>query len=525
MMVLVLVLVALLLGGKPDQPAYASCNVIPERPLMFYSLLERGSIDRAFVSPDPDQEVTLRFKRPEGRDLAVSDFVISITFKPPLEIAKTFYVAGNDNCEPLEERQPISYLKRLFCGPPKTCFTGSAVGLRTKGGAGGMQLLRFHFPETDAAGPVQIAVLRSGRGGLKTLNDLSGKETCAQIAKRFAPAAVPVCVDQLRPVPDEKHPQAADPQLIALPYSNDYQALCTTSDGISSPPECTGAATEISFTFDSNGDVLLPMIWDNILRRKSSGSLDQRGVLGSTAIEAALQIGAQINIPGKAFLETKAPTGADFSQAPVFEPWDDPKGPNEQTFRGTADQPESVLIFSRRKEWNYTCGNTATACDPESVATGCPTGVDCVQSTPGYFLCDGGAKAGMPCTRSAHCHTPSTSSSSPASAAGAPLCRRISAIAGGVQCYGPDDKPTGTTCKQDSDCGKNAECGRGLFEFRNRGSNGIVKIKRIAKNTRGVCDGGSNLAQPCTNASACPSATCVAFRAAASPYPLPSPTP
>lgn len=518
MTVLMLALVSLLLAGAAGKPAYAACNVIPERPLVFYSLLDRGSIDRAFVSPDPDQKVTLRFKRPEGRSLAVSDFVISITFKPPLESSKTFYIAGNDNCEPLEERQPICRLKRLFSGRPKTCFTGSAVGLTTKVDTDGMQLLRFHFPETGAAGPVRISAVRSDpRGGLKDLRADSSTGACAQIAERFAPIAVPVCVDQLQPIPNAEHPQAlADPQLIALPFFNDYQALCTphASGGASADPQCTGAAADISFTLDSNGDVLVPMKWDNILRAKSSDGLDQRGVLGSTAIEAVLQIGKRINIPDAIFLETVPPEGGTFTTSPVFAPVDDPKRPNEQTFFGTADQPRSVLRFSRRKQWGFTCGNTANspACDPKSVEQDCPSGVQCVPSAEGYFLCDDGKNARIPCTRSAHC---------PKGA----VCRRISDIASGVQCYRYDGKPTGAMCKQDSECGANAECGPGLFEFRNRKVNGVIKVKRIVTNTSGVCDGGTNAGNPCKNASECPSASCVSFRAEASPYPMPSPTP
>src|SRR6185503_9982748 len=50
------------------------------------------------------------------------------------------------------------------------------------------------------------------------------------------------------------------PHFTALPPPNDYQALCNEPN-----PPCTGLATEMRFTVDAAGNVLIPMDWRGVL--------------------------------------------------------------------------------------------------------------------------------------------------------------------------------------------------------------------------------------------------------------------
>ena len=489
----------LLFVGVPGNLAHASCNTIPERPVF---LGERGSIDRPFVSPDPDERVTLRAPR---ESLGLKDSLITIIFKPPAETPRTFFIAPTEHdCEKLEE--PVCCLERLFCHPHRTCVTGAAFGLTAESS---LSQLSFRFPEVDAAGPVTIAVTRSDRPPVHLQ-----RQTCSAFitaAKESPNESDPVvCIDKLRALPGDDPP--GDPtftQLVALPPSYDYSTVCTHYLG---DPKCSGSANDVSYTVDSQGDVSMSLIWANILRRKSTAQEFYQRVLGaSTAVEAVLGQDNRIFIPSPVFLQTTTQQGGGFSPSPVFIPAELPERPNEQTFSGTADKGKSVLKFGRRKLWSYTCdagANQAQACEPDSASLDCPS-AQCKSSlpTPGeYFACAGGSRDRLPCTRTAHCPQGK--------------CLRVSET--GSVCYSLSGTLVNPekACKQDSDCGKDAECGPGLFEFRNRTVNGVGTLKRIATNTRGVCESGLKEGNSCTTASACTSSLfgsekCVTYRAAA----------
>ena len=532
---LLLLACVLLLLGALSSSAHASCNTVPERPAFFGT---RGSIDRPFLSPDADETVKLR----PGAEAdpaalgsaAAPNLLITIVFKPPVGAPRNYFIAGNDDCESLEE--PMCFLERLFCHRPKTCFTGSQVGLKVSSA----EEVSFHFPAISAAGPVTIAVGPPDRPPLGL-----GTTPCEQFLHTEEGAHLLLCIDQFRPPMGEDPPAitADDPPptaLVALPASYDYSTVCTHSVG--GTPKCAGSSASVVYTVNPDGDVLMPVNWRNILRVKGSGQLDQRELQASTAVEAVVGQGERIHIPSPAFLETTTQQGGGFSPNPVFIPTELPSRPNEQTVFGTADQGKSVLKFLRRRLWDHTCQPSQSQ-PPDPQPQACETNTDCASgncaaSTPAYFACDAGTR--LPCTQTAQC---------PQGA-----CRRVSDTgsmcvtvdgtwtktacnqdsdcgtkcqqgnAGGI-CVGANGTATGPPCKRDSDCGN---CGPGLFEFRNRTVNGLGTLKRVATGVSGVCDGGLNEGNPCTAPSACNTSVfggfqCVTYRAEALIYPTPGP--
>lgn len=87
------------------------------------------------------------------------------------------------------------------------------------------------------------------------------------------------------------------------------------------------------------------------------------------------------------------------------------------------------------------------------------------------FACVGGERDKAPCTRPRQCPGGE--------------CRV------GSQCYTLAGTPTFQPCTRDADCHGNTECGAGLFEFRDRVTNGIGVVPRIAGGQfEGVCEDG-----------------------------------
>ena len=522
-------LVVLLFLGAASGGVHASCNAVPERPAFFGT---RGSIDRPFLSPDADETVKLRpgaeSKPAALRASAPTDVLITLVFKPPTGAPRNVFIAGNGDCESLEE--PVCFFERLFCHVPRNCFTGSQVDLKVST----ENEISFHFPATTAAGPVTIAVGPPDQPPVGL-----GKLPCEQFLATDAGANLALCIDHFRPPMGDDPPLAPnDPPptaLVALPSSYDYSTVCTQSVG--GKPKCSGTAHDVTYTVNPDGDVLMPINWRNILRLKGGGpDLDQRQLQASTAVEAVLGQGQRIRVSSPVFLETTTQQGGGFSPNPVFMPTERPDRPNEQTFFGTADQGKSVLKFQRRRLWDRTCQppDQPEACES---AADCASG-NCGLSAAAYFACDAGARFRLPCTQTAQCPqgacrrvsdigsvcvlvdgTSTTTSCHQDADCGA-TCQPGSA---GGTCVAANGAPTGPACKQDSDCGK---CGPGLFEFRNRTVKGLGTIKRIATGVPGVCESGLSEGNPCTGSSACNSSVfggvnCVTYRAEALIYSTP----
>src|SRR5262249_17869290 len=109
----------------------------------------------------------------------------------------------------------------------------------------------------------------------------------------------------------------------ALPPPNRFEELCTAP---AFPGPCTGAATEVRFTVDPAGNVLLPVDWRGVL--VASAIPVPRLLRGSSSVDAGLSTGP-IHIPGEEFLASFTLEGAPLP--PIFVPQLDPQGPNEVT--------------------------------------------------------------------------------------------------------------------------------------------------------------------------------------------------
>jgi len=528
------VAMGVLLVSVCSGPARASCNAIP--PAMANYRGAVGSIDRPFLSPDPGEVITIRpacgspaftVAAADGsmRALMAGELLVSAVFKRSGQAAELFFIAGDGKCEGLVE--PVCCLERLFCPPAPRCVTGAEVSLALdpSDGAGAV---RFLLPDTGFAGPVTLAITKVGQAPPRELARLR----CADIKRPDLLAcfddivpAEPGSCEPLRlgavpalgsaadaagpcdPAPTPGPPPSAPGmQLVALPPSNDYQSVCSRDDG--NPPPCKGNADRVRYTVDSAGTVDVPFFWANSVRQKPGqpGVLDRRAVSGSTAVEASLGVTGQITIPSAAFLETVSHQGGTFIPRPLFEPTVRLDRPNELNVRGTADKPKSVLRFFPRRAWAYVCDggqDGGQACEPGVDPGACRGGVCGPYAQARYFFCAGGARDRLPCTSRLQCP-------------GESECR-----AGSI-CYQPLGGPTTKECSTDNDCGtgRGLECGRGLFEFRDRvNKQGVGTVTRSAGfGESGVCaDGG---AAACSGPLPClPGfASCVRYRAEAEGY-------
>ena len=547
-----LVFVALFLLLAPSNSARASCNTIPESPPRLQGTV--GRIDRRLLIPGRGV-VTLQ-PAPETA-ITKHDLVVSIIFKPPQETARTFFIAGDDRCETLDE--PASSLDGPVCHQPRNCFTGHDVGLDVNADDGPPRIT-FHFPDTGVAGPVTLLALaptgsespRSAGAEDEELKIATSELATALATRTCDELAAPpsqhlaVCIDH---VSDLSADPAVDPPLLAMPLTNDYQALCIPDGSATdaSTPPCKGSAQDVVLSLDK-GDLLMAVDWSNILRPDGAGQFVRRDVRASIVVQAVFGRKERISVPSADFLSIDSGTSAPGAPTPVFAPTELPQAPNEQTLVGTADKPMSVLRFSQRKQWDRLCKggvNNAQACagNSDCAPSQSEPSPQCVPIAPAHFACVGPKRDGLPCTRNAHCPAggscrrvsdtgnvcvlgDGTSTQVPCKQDGecGNSCRASAGSGGGGRvCARADGTQTAVACKRDEDCGM---CGPGLFEFRNRHTNGIVRVNRFAKTTAGICETGADAGKPCTGGSTCSGgANCVSFRAEALPYPTPTPTP
>ena len=521
--------VVLLGSAVAAASAHAGCNVIPDAAPAYRGV--RGSIDRPYLIPDAEHPFTLRpaCGSPRFDDLAfdatgdgvvtATDLLVTIVPSAAAAASPPFLVVGNDDCSRFEE--PVCWLEELLtCPRAPRCVGGSQVGLTTAQ-AGGMDTIALTFPDFDFAGPARLIV---GRGD-RPLSAGQLQAPCAELLRARPDLAV--CIDSIVPArPDGCEalaataalpplPSLAFAQLVALPGYNDYQAVCLRDAGAGGGvPKCLGKASKVRYAVDPfTGRVEIPIRWAMILRPK--GTPDQyyrRAVEASTALEAFSGVDRKIVIPSAAFLQTVPPQGGAFSPAPIFLPSDE--RPNELTLIGTADKGVSVLRFFPRLLWTHACGggpNKGQACEPAPVDN--VSQVDCPQSTCGdqlparYYACAGGARAGLPCTRPHQCGASAT-------------------CAPGATCQTLSGGGSATPCQSDGDCPGGEQCGRGLFELRDRANQNLGTIERAAGfGERGVCASGGSEGDLCGGPLSCSFGLvrCVQYRAAANPEATPTP--
>jgi hypothetical protein len=471
---------ALLLVGTA-RVADAGCNIIPGTSTTFRAAL--GQTDRPFALPG--DFVTLSLNpvcdgASPGFGATAADNVVTVIFTPPSGAAdRNNAVILATDCASLEARRQ-SCAARPDVGTA-TCVQingGPEIGMEvfTKDG---QRRLRFRFPDTDDllagsdddrtfSGPTTVAVT----GPADPLPCALASGPCTSQSGLIA------CVDDFFPIDgtcDTGTPGATFAHFSALPPPNSYQALC-----FDPVPPCTGVASEIRFTTDRAGNLLLPMDWRGIL--VGQGVPVARLLRASSPINAFPGGGEPITIPGNSFLMSFSPEGGLLP--PVFDPHSDPTAANEATLFGSVDAPETVLRIARR--------------------------------SPVFQQCGGGAHDGLPCIEPGDC---------PGGSCGPTTCQACAAGANvGGACHSGADCPSSTCgiggCATDSDCAPGIECGPSLFDFATRylADVGPVLIPRFGA---GVCQAGTRAGLPCASDADCAADVCVLYRVVAEdPVPL-----
>jgi len=442
-------------------PAEAACNIIPGTTRTFRGA--RGVVDRPFAGPGDPVEIRLQpgcDDASPGFSSTATDQVVTLVFTPPNGPRNIVLLAAS--CDDIEaQRQACAAapgVANATCVAFNQTGTAPAVEISERDG---LRRLRFRFPNTDGlvdaaddgrtlSGPVAIAVTAAAAPAPLPC-DL-GSMSCQQHEGLLA------CIDSLFAI-DGTCGVVADTtfaHFTALPPPNSFQALC--SDPI---PPCTAAASEVRFTTDADGNLLLPMDWRGIL--VGQGVPVARLLRASTSLEAVLGGGRPLHVPSSNFLHSFSLEGGVLP--PLFDPQADPSAVNEATFFGSADAPSTVLRLARR--------------------------------APTFTQCSGGSVAGLPCFDGRDC---------PGGACATAGC------VGGAN--------AGNRCRTDADC-PDGECGPALFEFRTRYSGGGTGPVVLPRFGAGTCQAGERQGQPCGDDAACPASVCVLYRAAAEdPVPL-----
>src|SRR5262245_9829024 len=471
--------VAMLLLGSRE--AHAGCNVIPGATQTFRA--SQTTVDRPYSAPGDFVTLGLDptcYTVERAFSTNPADQVVTVVFTPPQNGPRNVVVlASSARCAGVS---PHTCPRAVTtCLPIDQLQQPIAVEVPDP------QHLRFRFPDTD--GLVRGATDALTLTGAATIAVTRATDPLPCALTRRPCAGQPgllACVDSLFAADGTcgTTPDPVFPHFTALPFPNDYQALCTTP----SPP-CTGLRQELRFTVDTAGNVLLPMDWRGILVNKDAVPVP-RLLRASTQLEAIEGSGGLIRIPGPAFLASyDNATGRKLP--PIFDPQVDPKDLSAATLFGSADTPIAVLRVARRMTALRCAGGTAA--DHEcGTASDCPGG----SCAPRFLACAAGSPTpGTPCTGDQDC------------GGGTGSCGEAT-CAGGQQ--------AGHSCQADADC-PGGECGAGLFTFTDRLLDGMGPVVLRP----GACVGGTNALAACTDSAGCPGGQCGSVLAQAlDPVPL-----
>jgi len=470
---------ALLLALIAARRGDAVCNTIPGTTQSFRAA--QTTIDRPFASPG--EVLTLGLDPtcyPIERSFSSNprDQVVTVIFTPPGggSSRRNVVVLATD-CTRIGTCPGVASTTCVPANQP-----GQVVDLEVVD----TLHLRVRFPDTDAvfrapsdaltfAGPATVAVTRAG----DPLPCALASHTCAEEQDTLSLLA---CADELFAADGNcsPTPHPIFPHFTALPFANDYQAVCTTPT-----PPCTGTTGDFRFTVDTAGNLLLPMDWRGVLVNRDLVPVP-RLLRGSTPLEAMAGGGTPVRIPEAAFLGSFTPEGRKLP--PIFDPQADPMDLAAMTLFGSADAPTSILRVARRVPVPVCVGGTNAegAC---TTARDCPGGA----CTASFRACAGGPEAGQPCVADGDC-------------AGG-VCRAAACVGG---------RRARQVCHTDQDC-PGGECGSGLFDFTDRLLDRVGPVVL----RRGACIGGSKALASCTGDADCPGGQCGTFLAKAlDPVPL-----
>lgn len=315
----------------------AACDVLPGIATSFRGA--RGRIDRPFARPgDPIEIAPSTCDAPQGTlDRPATSYSVAFVFTPP---------AG----------PPTVVVRRASCadftpGPPCASLVRSGRVLCVPSGEpdfaivdrDGESRLRVTLPATDT-------LLRDPDDGL----GLTGPTTIA-VADATAPVpcdltSVPcsahldlaACIDTLSPEDGacDPVPDRLFPGFTALPPANDYATTCT-----SPMPPCLGTRSDLQFTIDRAGNLLLPMDWRGVLVRGDTVPVP-RVLRGVTSLEAFPGGGVPLRLPATGGALAFSLDGRILP--PLFDPQVDQTAADSIAFFGSADAPATVLRLARQ---------------------------------------------------------------------------------------------------------------------------------------------------------------------------------
>ncbi len=465
-------------------PARAACNIIPGTTQTFRA--SQTTIDRPYAGPGDFVTLGLDptcYTVERTFSTTATDQVVTVIFTPPQR--------GPRNVVMLASSARCAAVGASTCpGAVTTCLPIDRPQHPIAVEVTDPQHLRFPFPDTDAlvreatdaltlTGPASIAVTQASDPvpcGLVT-------EPCTRQSGLLA------CVDTLFAADGTcgTTPDPTFPHFTALPFLNNYQALCT--DVPPAGPCQPVPVRDLRFTVDTAGNLLIPVDWGGV--RVDPKLPIARPVRGNTPLEAVAGTGKAIHIPDSAFLSS-----FDYSTGrklpPIFDPQTDRT--DSTTLFGTTDALRAVLRVARRTT-ALRCAGGSAADHPCGAPSDCPGGT----CAPRFLACTTGD--GTPCTQDQDC----------GGAAGS---------CGEAACH--DGARAGQPCRTDTDC-PGGECGVGIFVFADRflDGTGPVVLRAAPGQGTGTCVGGSNALATCSNSTTCPGGQCATFEARAlDPVPL-----
>ncbi|HEV7731346.1 MAG TPA: hypothetical protein VGR62_04250 [Candidatus Binatia bacterium] len=399
----ILPLVALSLASLfPARDSWSSCNTIPSATITYRSAL--GSTDRPYAAPGEFVAIHIRPDECDGASPGftggVNDYRVTILFTPLVGPKRAVVLATHcDLSSKLEKDCGI----QLGTGPEAVeCLPLDAVDdIQIVSSTTG-SVLRFRMPNTDAllppvnddrtlAGPAAIVVTRAsgalacGAGSSRCGSSLT-QDTVACIDEFFQ--ADGTC--SVLPTPTHR----TFPHFTVLPPPNVFAELCDEPTAL-----CSGTATEMRFTVDAAGNLLVPVNWRGVLfRTENALSPIPRLLHGSVAIDAFAGQGSPVHLPNNEFIGSFTPEGAPLP--PLLDPQIAPAGtiPTEAGFYGSADAPYSVLRLTPLSP-------NASSCDGASPEPGlpCTRNADCAPGQCAPARCEGGNTPGSTCVTDGDC--------------------------------------------------------------------------------------------------------------------------
>ncbi|MBX3023667.1 hypothetical protein KF840_02030 [bacterium] len=417
--------------------ARATCNVIPGVSNTFRGA--RGTIDRPFAGPG--DVLTLRLSASCDGDASAfgtdpGALVATFVFTPPAGPRNVVALAAD--CGALAERlarcRGRGDVAGAVCVPARTSMPEGGVDLALRDGR-----LDVRVPDTDALLPPA----GDGRGftgaAAVAITGADDELPCALAAQPCREqAGALACIDELYSVNDtcDRTPHELFSHFTALPAANEYGALCSDGRG------CSGAADELRFTIDADGNVLAPIHWSDVLPPEKVDLA--RLVRATVAVRAFPDRPDLVRVPNRGFLHAYSPEGSVLP--PLFLPQRDPTAPDGVTLFGTADADRGVVRVDRRSVTFHACAGGANDGLP------CYNGGDCPAGRCRPATCNGGSRAGEPCAGDGEC---------PEGECGAALFDFRTRLTAGVGPVTVARTGAGACARSGTACGGDGDCAAG----------------------------------------------------------------